>query len=48
MLVIMKDSEGMPVEEMSRVLSIPEGTVKSRLHRTREKLARLMGGEYDK
>jgi RNA polymerase sigma-70 factor, ECF subfamily len=44
LLIIMRESEGMAVEEMARVLSIPSGTVKSRLHRSREKLARLLGG----
>lgn len=44
LLVILKESEGMAVEEISRVLSIPPGTVKSRLFRSREKLAKLLGG----
>ncbi len=43
-LVVLKESEGMAVEEISRLLSIPVGTVKSRLFRIREKLARLLGG----
>ena len=44
LLVVLKESEGLSVEEIARVLSIPQGTVKSRLHRSREKLARLLGG----
>jgi RNA polymerase sigma-70 factor (ECF subfamily) len=44
LLVLMKDCEDMSVGEIAGTLGIPEGTVKSRLHRTREKLARLLGG----
>jgi RNA polymerase sigma-70 factor (ECF subfamily) len=44
LLVVLKESEGLAVEEIARVLSIPSGTVKSRLHRSREKLALLLGG----
>jgi DNA-directed RNA polymerase specialized sigma24 family protein len=40
----MKDCEDMSVGEIAGRLGIPEGTVKSRLHRTRKKLARLLGG----
>ena len=44
-LVILKDIEGMSVRELSDIMGIPEGTVKSRLHRTREKLAAMIGGK---
>lgn len=43
MLVVMKDVEGMSIEEISAAMSLPAGTVKSRLHRVREKLARRLG-----
>jgi RNA polymerase sigma-70 factor (ECF subfamily) len=43
MLVVMKDVEEMSVEEISAAMSLPAGTVKSRLHRVRGKLARRLG-----
>ncbi len=45
MLVLMKDVEDMSLAEIASALGMPEGTVKSRLHRTRAKLARMLGGE---
>ena len=44
-LLLLKDVEGFPVEEVARVTGLPEGTVKSRLHRARRKLFRLLGPE---
>jgi RNA polymerase sigma-70 factor (ECF subfamily) len=44
-LVILKDIEGMSVRELSDIMGIPEGTVKSRLHRTRGKLVEMIGGK---
>jgi RNA polymerase sigma-70 factor (ECF subfamily) len=41
-LILMKDVEGFSVEEMAEVLKAPAGTVKSRLHRARGKLARRL------
>ncbi|OHD69657.1 MAG: hypothetical protein A2177_10080 [Spirochaetes bacterium RBG_13_68_11] len=43
MLVVMKDVEGMSIEDISAAMKLPSGTVKSRLHRAREKLARCLG-----
>ena len=43
MLVVMKDVEEMSVEEISAAMSLPAGTVKSRLHRVRARLARCLG-----
>jgi RNA polymerase sigma-70 factor (ECF subfamily) len=40
--VILRDLEEMEYKEISNVLSIPEGTVKSRLNRGRAELARLL------
>jgi RNA polymerase sigma-70 factor (ECF subfamily) len=44
-LLLMKEVEGFSVEEIAAVTSLREGTVKSRLHRGRERLARMLGGE---
>jgi RNA polymerase sigma-70 factor (ECF subfamily) len=39
MVILLKDLRGFSYEEIARMLQIQEGTVKSRLHRAREKLA---------
>jgi RNA polymerase sigma-70 factor (ECF subfamily) len=44
-LLLMKEVEGFAVEEIAGILALPEGTVKSRLHRGRARLARLLRGE---
>lgn len=41
--VILRDLEGMAYQEIAEVLSIPEGTVKSRINRGRIELAKLLG-----
>jgi RNA polymerase sigma-70 factor (ECF subfamily) len=41
-LIILRDMEGLPVEEISAILKIPAGTVKSLAARTREKLRKNM------
>ncbi len=47
-LVILRDVEGLTYEEIQRITSLPEGTVKSKLHRARvalaQSLAALGGG----
>jgi RNA polymerase sigma-70 factor, ECF subfamily len=40
--VILRDLEDMEYREIARVLSVPEGTVKSRLNRGRAELARVL------
>ncbi|MBZ2188969.1 RNA polymerase sigma factor [Alcanivorax sp. JB21] len=41
-LVIMHDMEGYALEELSGILDLPMGTVKSRLHRARARLRELL------
>lgn len=43
MLVALRDIEGLSYDEIIEITELPEGTVKSRLHRAREKLANLLG-----
>jgi len=43
-VVVLKDIEGFGYEEISEILSIPRGTVKSRLHRARHMLRDLLQG----
>jgi RNA polymerase sigma-70 factor (ECF subfamily) len=43
MLVALRDIEGLSYDEIMEITELPEGTVKSRLHRAREKLADLLG-----
>jgi RNA polymerase sigma-70 factor (ECF subfamily) len=40
--IILRDLQDMEYREISQVLGIPEGTVKSRLNRGRAELARLL------
>ena len=40
--VILRDLEEMEYREISNVLGVPEGTVKSRLNRGRAELARIL------
>ena len=42
MIIILKDIDALSIKEISEILSLPEGTVKSRLHRSRMKLAGLL------
>ncbi|HEY8208782.1 MAG TPA: sigma-70 family RNA polymerase sigma factor, partial [Myxococcaceae bacterium] len=41
-LVALRDIEGLSYEEMVEITQLPLGTVKSRLHRAREKLAEYL------
>ena len=40
--IVLKDVDGYSIDEISDILNLPEGTVKSRLHRGREKLRVLI------
>ena len=40
-VLVMRELQGMSYDEMAEVLAVPRGTVESRLHRAREKLALL-------
>ena len=39
--------EGLSVKEVAEVLGLPQGTVKNRMHRGRERLAALLGEEVE-
>jgi RNA polymerase sigma-70 factor (ECF subfamily) len=40
--IILRDLEGMPYHEIAGMLSVPEGTIKSRINRGRIELAKLL------
>jgi RNA polymerase sigma-70 factor (ECF subfamily) len=42
--ILLKDIQGLPLEEMADMLDLPLGTVKSRCSRARVELARIVGG----
>jgi RNA polymerase sigma-70 factor (ECF subfamily) len=41
-VVLLREVEGLSLEEISRVLRVPQGTVKSRLHRARRQIERRL------
>jgi RNA polymerase sigma-70 factor (ECF subfamily) len=45
MVLILHELQDLPLEDVSRILEIPTGTVKSRLHRGRVALGRALTGE---
>ena len=46
-LIIMKDYIGLKYSEISKIMNLPEGTVKSGLHSIRLKIRKLIGDYYD-
>jgi RNA polymerase sigma-70 factor (ECF subfamily) len=44
-VVVLHDVEGMPLQELEAVLEVPQGTLKSRLHRARNRLRELLHEE---
>jgi len=43
-MILLKEIQGLKLEEISQMLSLPLGTVKSRSNRARLELARVMRG----
>ncbi len=43
-IILLKDMQGLPLEEIARLLNVPIGTVKSRSNRARIELARAVQG----
>lgn len=46
-MIVMRDVRGMRYDEIGEALCLPEGTVKSRISRAREKLVRFLRGDAE-
>lgn len=44
--LVLRDVEGLPYDEISEILALPVGTVKSRINRAREKLKQFLTENY--
>ncbi|MFL5767460.1 MAG: sigma-70 family RNA polymerase sigma factor [Actinomycetota bacterium] len=47
-VLVLRDMEDLPVEEVAEILGLPVGTVKSRCHRARVALGRILAGETER
>jgi RNA polymerase sigma-70 factor (ECF subfamily) len=45
LLLTLKELEGLDIREIAEIMGVAVGTIKSRLHRTRGKIVRLVKGE---
>lgn len=44
-IIVLRDVQGLSYEEICEILSLPKGTVKSRIHRARQEVAKLLKGK---
>ena len=44
-ILILRDVQGLSYDEICEILSLPKGTVKSRIHRARQEVAKLLKGK---
>ncbi len=47
-VLVLRDMEDLPIEEVAEILGVPVGTVKSRCHRARVALGRILSGEAER
>ena len=47
-VLVLRDMEDLPIEEVAQILGLPVGTVKSRCHRARVALGQILTGETER